>query len=99
MPPKIKRGFNLGGPVAESDPLLSEAFYDNGDYSSIESRDDDRRFIIGRTGSGKSAAFDQLSRMHQAHVAQVAPQNLSLTYIANLGVVRQLADLGVRLDI
>ena len=57
MSKRFKSNFTFGGVVAESDHLLSEAYWDNGDYDAIESKQDKRCFIIGRTGSGKSAAI------------------------------------------
>jgi hypothetical protein len=55
---------NLGGEQAEADPLLEFVFYHSGDYETIESRLDPRCFIIGGTGSGKSAAFQHLEEMY-----------------------------------
>ena len=40
---------------AEADPLLEDAFYQSGIYTGIISRRDRHCFLIGRTGSGKSA--------------------------------------------
>jgi hypothetical protein len=98
MGPKFRGDFTFGGAVAESDPLLGEAFWDNGDFTLIETSDDPRRFVIGRTGSGKSADFRRLEEKHANKVIRIAPENLSLPYITNLSVVRQLYDLQVRLD-
>src|SRR5439155_410907 len=81
------------------DPLLHAAYFDNGDYAMIESHDDPRRFIVGRTGSGKSAAFERLEQRYPQQVSRIAPENLSLSYITNLDIVRQLTEIGVRLDV
>ncbi len=96
---RFKSNFNFGGLVAESDPLLATAYCDNGDYSAIADPNDPRRFIIGRTGSGKSAAFKYLVDNHPQKVIQIAPENLSLPYIANLSVVPPLMRLGVHLEL
>ncbi len=97
--PRIRADFTFGGEIAESDPLLADAFYDNGSFSALIARDDPRRFIIGRTGSGKSAAFERLIQHYPKQVVRVSADNLSLTYIVNMDVVRQLTSLGVHLDI
>ena len=70
MSRNFKSNFTFGGAVAESDHLLSVSYFDNGDYEAIESRDDKRCFVIGRTGSGKSAAFRRLKENY--------PENLLL---------------------
>jgi len=95
---RFKSNFRFGGPVAENDPLLAEAYWDNGDYSAVEDFQDHHRFLIGRTGSGKSAAFRHLHGQHPNKVVRIAPENLSLPYITNLDVVRRLNDLNVHLE-
>jgi hypothetical protein len=85
--------------MAESDPLLSTAYWDNGDFDAIQSPHDPRCFIIGRTGSGKSAALQLLEETFPDKVVQIAPENLSLPYITNLGVAQQLLRLGVHLEV
>jgi hypothetical protein len=95
---KLKRSFNLGIEQAEVDPLLSDAFYESGDYEVISSRDDPRCFLIARTGGGKSAALQRLEETNADHVVRISPDNLSLPYITNLGVMKYLDTLQVRLD-
>ena len=90
--------FNLGGEQAEADPLLQQAFFESGHYSAIDSKDDPRCFIVGRTGSGKSALLQRIEEQHPDHVIRINPEDLSLPYIADLGVVNYLASLDVHLD-
>lgn len=90
---------NLGGEQAEADPLLEFVFYRSGDYGTIESRLDPRCFIIGRTGSGKSAAFQHLEETHGKKVIRITPEDLSLPYIVDLRVIRYLDSLDVNLDL
>jgi hypothetical protein len=90
--------FNLGGAAAEADPLLSKAFYPNPDYETIASQQDPSMFVVGRTGSGKSAAFENLQREYPGKVILLNPENLALPYLTNLDVIRQLTDLGVHLE-
>ena len=90
--------FNLGGSAAETDPLLAHAFYSNPDYETIASQQDPSVFVVGRTGSGKSASFDNLQREYPGKVILLNPENLALPYLTNLDVIRQLTDLGVHLE-
>lgn len=95
----IPTNVNFGNLAAENDHLLSSAYYDNGDYAAIESRADRRSIIVGRTGSGKSAALRRLQERNSERVVVVTPENLSLPYITNLTVVRYLEELGVQLEL
>jgi hypothetical protein len=94
----FKSNFTFGAITAESDHLLSVSYLDNGDYEAIESRDDKRCFIVGRTGSGKSAAFKHLMERHPAKVVSIDPESLSLPYILNLDIIRKLVEMGVHID-
>ncbi len=94
----FRTSFNFGGLMAENDPLLLDAYWDNGDYEAVVSRTDPRRFLIGRTGSGKSAALRRLESEQSRRVIRIQPENLALHYITNLNVIPKLLDLGVHLD-
>lgn len=96
--PRLVSAFTLGGEAAEADYLLEEAFYESSDFSVMESRVDHRCIIVGRTGSGKSAALKRLEDIHPAHVIRISPENLSLPYITNLNAIRYLDSLEVNLD-
>lgn len=89
---------NIGGEQAEADPLREESFYESAVYNAISSRTDPHCFLIGRTGSGKSAALQHLEEASPDHVIRINPEDLSLPYIMDLGVVRRLTDLGVHMD-
>lgn len=96
---KARRAISsLGGEQAEADPLLSMSFYAVPFYRSVVSKDDPRCFLIGRTGSGKSAALQRMEEEHTGHTIRIAPEDLSLPYITELGAVRVLTNLGVHLD-
>ena len=73
---RLNINFTLGGEQAEADPLLQEAFFESGRYSAIESRDDPRCFIVGRTGSGKSALLQRIEERHLDHVIRINPEDL-----------------------
>lgn len=94
----FRSDFNLGGAQAEADPLLQDAFYESGHYLAAVSRADARCFVIGRTGSGKSAMLRRLEEMRPEHVVRITPEDLALPYITDLQVFRHLEALGVHLD-
>lgn len=95
----MKSGFTLGGEQAEADPLLEDAFYVTGDYDVLVSRSDPRCFLVGRTGSGKSAALQRLQESHPDRVIRINPEDLSLPYITDMQVIRYLDELNVNLDL
>ncbi|WP_329474979.1 hypothetical protein OG555_25035 [Kribbella sp. NBC_01484] len=94
----LRRKLSLGEEQAEFDGLLREAFYENWLYEDLESREHVKCFIVGRTGSGKSACFQRLTEQHSEHVITINPEDLSLTYVAGLDVMQRLTSLGVSLD-
>lgn len=89
--------FTLGGEAAEADFLLRDSFYETAQYRSLASKDHNDLFVIGRTGSGKSAMLQQIEEQNRGHVIRITPENLSLTYIAQRGSIRELAASDVRL--
>jgi hypothetical protein len=95
---RLSSGFNLGGQQAEADPLLEEAFYRTSQYRAVADRDDPHCFVIGRTGSGKSALLRQLETQYSGHVIRIAPEDLALTYVADLQAIRWLDQQRVHLD-
>lgn len=97
--PKSHGRFNLGGVSAEADELLEDAFYDTGDFEVIASRSNQRCFIVGRTGSGKSAALNRLEDMHKEDVIRINPENLAFPYITNLDIIKRSNELNVNLDL
>lgn len=95
---KLGRDFNLGGEQAEADPFLEDAFYDTGAYAAVRSHDDSHCFLIARTGGGKSALLQHLEEEKREHVIRINPEDLSLPYITDLGVIRYLDSIDVNLD-
>ena len=96
--PTLGSAFNLGGEQAEADPFLERAFVEWAGYQAVEARLNPRCFLIGRTGSGKSAVLQRLEEVHPRRVIRINPENLSLPYIVDLGVMRSLDALDVHLD-
>ncbi|TMR99979.1 hypothetical protein EJK15_04210 [Nonomuraea basaltis] len=79
--------------------MLEYAFYETGDYEAITSREDARCFLIGRTGSGKSATLQYLEDIMSGKVIRITPEDLSLPYIVDLSVIRHLDSLDINLDL
>lgn len=96
--PKLRSAFTLGGEQAEADGLLEDAFFDSSDYEVVASKEDRRCFLVGRTGSGKSAALTRLEEVQPNHVIRINPEDLSLPYITNLQAIRYLDTLEINLD-
>jgi hypothetical protein len=96
--PRLRSTFILGGEQAEADDLLDDAFYESDDYLVIASHDDKRCFIVGRTGSGKSAILRRLEESNPDRVIRITPEDLSLPYITNLQAIRYLDALEINLD-
>ena len=94
----LSSDFSLGALDAEVDPMLKAAFYLSGHYAAAERRDDPRCFLVGRTGGGKTAALRYLESTHEEHTIRINPEDLSLPYITDLGVIKYLASLDVHLD-
>ena len=92
---RLRSDFTLGAEAAESDLLLEKGFYESGYYHAIANHVDSRRFIIGRTGSGKSALLQYLQTDNLDHVIRIDPEDLSLPYITNLGVIKFLSSIGL----
>lgn len=95
---RLGSGFNIGGDQAEADPLLDDAFYSSGQYEAIVDRENPRCFVVGRTGSGKSAILKGLAENFPEKVIRIVPEDLSLPYITNLDVVQKLQHLDVDLQ-
>jgi len=90
---------SIGAAQAELDEhYLSHCFIETGDLGVITDCTDPRRIIAGRTGMGKSALIARLLDIHE-DVIQIKPESLSLTYIANSGVIGFFTEAGVKMDI
>lgn len=95
---KLDATFTLGGEQAEADPLLQKAFLETGASSVLRSKIDERCFVVGRTGAGKSAALQHLEDADPDHTIRINPEDLSLPYITGLDAIQYLDSLDVNLD-
>lgn len=96
---RFKKNDRVGEAEAESDEnFLFQCFVDNGDLASLRDCTAPQRIIVGRTGSGKSALLRMLER-NEDHVISLAPEQLSLGYLSNSGVIRFFEEAGANLDV
>lgn len=95
---KVRKGINVGGLAAETDPLLNEAFVDLGYLDRLTDTNDPAFLILGRTGSGKTALIRQIRKASSSQVSVLDPEELSMQYLHN-SVLRTIAGWGVNLDI
>jgi hypothetical protein len=96
---RLRNDFNLGAEEAEGDQLLETGFYESGNYHTVKNHNNYRPFIIGRTGSGKSALLRRLEIEFPDHVIRIDPEDLSLRYITNNNVMKYLGSIeNLKLD-
>ncbi len=96
---KFRKHDSIGAAAAEDDTSFLEAcFVDTGDLSVLLDCESPRRIVVGRTGSGKTALLMRL-KDHQEHVLEIAPESLSLNYIANSTIIRFFSEMGVNLEV
>ena len=96
---RFRRHERLGAEGAEEDEdLLFECFIDTGELALLENTEDPRRIVVGRTGTGKTALL-QLVALRQEHVKFLEPDSLALQYLSRYPLLRNLEELGVKLDI
>ena len=90
--------FSLGSPSAESDDLVTTAYFNNGDLSLARDFGDFHRFLVGRTGSGKTALFEELDHLEGKRVIRFSSKTLSLPYALDLPAIQELVGMEVHLE-
>lgn len=96
---RFKKNDRVGEAEAEcDDEFLFQCFIDNGDLDLLRNCSSAPRIIVGRTGSGKSALIRMLADREE-HVISLPPEQLSLGYLANSGVIRFFEEAGANLDV
>jgi len=90
--------FSLGSPSAESDDLVTTAYFNNGDLSLARDFGDFHRFLVGRTGSGKTALFEELNHLEGKRVIRFSSKTLSLPYVLDLPAIQELVGMEVHLE-
>src|SRR5687768_14943055 len=89
---------NVGSAAAEDDwQFLDECFVDRGDIQLLLDCRNAKRIIVGRTGTGKSALIQRLSRL-DINIIKLSPHSLSLNFIATNKVFAFFEAAGVNLS-
>lgn len=96
---KFRRNANIGNPEAELDgQFLYECYVDNGNLEVIMDTSNPKMFVLGRTGTGKSAILLKIKNEKPNQTIVVTPETLALKHISNSTVIRFFEDLGVKLE-
>ena len=96
---RFRKTDRIGAAAAEEDgQFLEQCFVHTDEYDILKDVGDYRQIVLGRTGSGKSALFQQLKTEAPAHVIPLELQTLALRYVSNSSVIRYFSELGVNLD-
>lgn len=95
----FKSGTRIGFAAAEDDDdLLRDCYVNISQVSHAINVEDPGSIILGRTGSGKTAAIKHILNTEN-HVVEISPLELSLSYISNSTILRYFHDIGVDLDL
>jgi hypothetical protein len=95
---KLKKGQNIGGLAAETDPLLEKVFVDTGYLQQIKDTNNPKFLILGRTGSGKTALIKFLSD-EKEKIKYIDLDVLSMQYLHNNPIINILSEWGIHFDI
>ncbi len=96
---KFKKDADIGRIDAEFDQkFLKKCFIDTGYLEIAMNTQDQRMFVLGRTGTGKTAMLQEVSRKKPKNVIIISPESLALQYISNNNIISFFEDIGVRLE-
>ena len=97
--PIIRAGTRIGFADAEDDTeFLNDCYIDVGYVNQALNTEDPGSILLGRTGSGKTAAMLRIESI-QENVIRLNPEDLSLKYISNSEILSFFHELGVDLDV
>jgi len=95
----FRRTDTVGAADANEDRLLKDCFIDTGDLEVLKDLGEPRRFVVGRTGSGKSALLSRLAADSGDHAIVIRAESLAVAHVSNSTILRFLRELGVKLDL
>jgi len=96
---RLRKGVELGKLAAENDKVLLErAFVDQGHLDGLLDPENPKFLILGRTGSGKTALIERVKASVE-HATSLNPEELSMQYLHNSQILKQLTQWGVNLEI
>lgn len=94
---EFEQGFNIGGISAESDPLLESCFLITKHYELIADINDPHFALIGRSGTGKTAIIERISKEFE-HVIRIKPETLAFQFLGSSEMVSNLRKSNINLD-
>lgn len=77
--------------------FLAECFVNKGELEVLLDTNDPKCIVLGRTGSGKTALLEALSR-EERHI-KIEPDQLSLEFVSNNEVLKFFTEAGVNMDL
>lgn len=84
---------------AEDDAkFLTECFIETGQAAQLLDITGPKAIALGRTGAGKSALLYHVKQVEE-NIAEVDPEDLSLSYISNSDILRFFDELDINLDV
>lgn len=95
---KFRRNQKIGSADAEDDLFLGQCFVETGDLDVLLDTADPKSVVLGRTGSGKTALLMRV-KSRKDNVQFLSPEDLSLQYLSNDGIVKILDESGVNLEL
>ena len=96
---KFRAGSRIGYADADEDAdFLNHCYIDVGYVNQALNTEDPGSILLGRTGSGKTAAINHIELVEE-NVIRLNPEDLSLNYISNSDVLSFFHGLGVDLDL
>lgn len=94
----IKANTSIGRSAAEDDSsTLHECFVTTDLLADVLDTSSSKSIILGRTGSGKSAAIMYIKKK-ETNIIEIKPENLALNYISNSDIISFFEKLGLKLD-
>lgn len=95
----FRSGTRIGFADAEDDlEFLHTCYVETGHFRQALDTDDPGSILLGRTGSGKTAALAHIENVEE-NVIRLNPEDLALDYISNSTILRFLESLDVDLDV
>lgn len=94
----IDENISVGDGTAEYDKeFIDNCFFDHPTFHSLTQRTNQKRFIYGRTGVGKSAFLQRIEDTQEKSVS-LDLSEIALDYLINNDALRFLSELGINLE-
>jgi len=95
---QIDENISVGDGTAEYDKeFIDNCFFYHPTYDSLKQRENQKRFVYGRTGVGKSAFLQKIHDTQERSVS-LDLSEIALDYLINNDALRFLTELGINLE-